>query len=55
MRQLLYDTAVRNPELIGLVLAVLTGFAAYNCFQAGMTAAVIRGDAARMASEALGG
>lgn len=52
------DFLVRHPVLVAGFFAVVTGMAAYNTFQAGMTYARLRasaGEAARVASEALGG
>lgn len=47
--------ATRNPKVIGLIFGVLAGFAGYNAYRAGMAAALLHSDAARAASEALGG
>lgn len=44
-----------HPKTVGVMFAVLSGYAAYHCFLAGMSVAVIRGNAAMAASEALGG
>ena len=42
-------------KVVGLFFACLAGIAGYNCFRAGLAVAMIRGDIARTASEALGG
>lgn len=52
------DFLVRHPALVAGVFAALAGVAAYNTFKAGMVYAQLRataGEAARVASEALGG
>lgn len=50
--------AVRHPLVIGAFFAVLAGFGTLNAYRAGVAvgeARVLAGDAARLASEALGG
>lgn len=41
--------------MVALFFAVCVGFGAYNAFKGGMALQFLRGDAARAASEALGG
>lgn len=55
MRDYLLYLVNNKPYLVGFFFAAVTGYAAFNCFRAGMAVAAIRGDAARAASEALGG
>lgn len=52
------ELAVKNPKIIGLILGILAGYAGYMAYLNGMTVAEFRAahsDAAKAASEALGG
>lgn len=47
--------SVAHPQVVAALFGFLTGLCAYNAFRGGMALQFLRGDAARMASEALGG
>lgn len=52
------EWVIRHPYLTGAAFAALVGFGAFNAFRAGLAVGMMRvldGDAARLASEALGG
>lgn len=52
------ELAMRHPYLIGAVFAVLAGWSGFCAYRGGMAVGEMReasGDAARLASEALGG
>jgi hypothetical protein len=47
--------SIEHPQVIALFFGFLCGYAAYNAFRGGMALQFLQGDAARAASEALGG
>ena len=54
----LVEVIARHPLALGVVLAVVAGYSTLNAYKVGMRVQEIRqlsGDAARAASEALGG
>ena len=51
----LQEFAVRHPTGIALAFATLVGWCGFCAFRGGMATALLRGNTARMASEAMGG